>query len=91
MTKEQQGSVGGMRMVGPDLPSSQALRLSMREPEFIGYTCIKYLDRNPVSHSTLNIQDKGHDQQVEGDDSPPLLCLHETSPEVLCPALGPPA
>jgi len=30
-------------------------------------------------------------QEVEGDNSAPLLCSGETSPGVLCPALEPPA
>lgn len=51
--------MGGTRTVGLDLPSSQVLRVSMRGPEFLGYTHTKYLDWNLVSSSTRNIEGKG--------------------------------
>ena len=47
--------------------------------------------RSPESQLCPGLHQEKYDQQVEGGDSPPLLCSCETPPAVLCPAQGPPA
>ena len=45
--------------------------------------------RSPTSYPGLHQKQNG--QQGEGGDSAPLLCSGETPPQILCPALEPPA
>ena len=46
---------------------------------------------SPEGQPYPGLHQKQRGQQVEGGDSAPLLCSGETSPEVLRPALEPPA
>lgn len=46
---------------------------------------------SPENQSYPGLHKKQHGKQVEGRDSPPLLCFREASPGVLCPAAGSPA
>ena len=45
--------------------------------------------RSPESQPYPGLHQKKHNQQVEGEDSAPLLCSPETPPGGLCSALGP--
>ncbi|GAB0191444.1 mitochondrial enolase superfamily member 1 [Grus japonensis] len=45
---------------------------------------------SPQSQPYPELHQKKRDQQVEGCDSPPLLCSHETPLGALCSVLGPP-
>ncbi|GAB0178085.1 hypothetical protein GRJ2_000273800 [Grus japonensis] len=46
---------------------------------------------NPDSQPYPGLHQKQCDQKIKGGDSAPLLSSRETSPGVVCPALGSPA
>jgi len=47
--------------------------------------------RSPEDQPYPGLHQMQRGQQVEGGDSAPLLCSGESPPQILCPALGPPA
>jgi len=67
------------------MSAENALKYKNGRNFYIAGNEVAMCTRNPESQSYPGLQQKKHDQQVEGGDSATLLCSGETPPAVLCP------